>query len=123
MLRSHVCVVKFRRVCEFVGVFLPSNNPPLFPSLAPCHRRERILARAECSRATHPRMLSPPPVQGLDKDAALGCRSQYRTSRRGGGTLGSGHKRPKTHNVRADRIGLVPQRPLSVYHAPGKRKG
>ena len=27
LLRSHVCVVKFRRVCEFVGVFLPSNNP------------------------------------------------------------------------------------------------
>ena len=27
LLRSHVCVVKFRRVCENVGVFLPSNNP------------------------------------------------------------------------------------------------
>ena len=26
-LHSHVCVVKFRRVCENVGVFLPSNNP------------------------------------------------------------------------------------------------
>ena len=27
MLCSHGCRVKFRRVCEFVGVFLPSLNP------------------------------------------------------------------------------------------------
>ena len=27
LLRAHVCRVEFRRVCEFVGVFLPSNNP------------------------------------------------------------------------------------------------
>ena len=26
MHRSHGCRVKFRRVCEFVGVFLPSIN-------------------------------------------------------------------------------------------------
>ena len=27
LLRSHDCLVKFRRVCEFVCVFLPSINP------------------------------------------------------------------------------------------------
>ena len=33
MLCSHGCRVKFRRVCEFVCVFLPSINPSQGPSV------------------------------------------------------------------------------------------
>ena len=33
LLRSHGCVVKFRCVCEFVCVFLPSINPSQGPSV------------------------------------------------------------------------------------------
>ena len=78
-------------------------------------------APAEPSRATPPHTLSPPTVRGLHKDAALGRRSHSRVSRRGGGTLSVGPKRPESHYVYAEWLGVAPQRPLSACHTPGKR--